>query len=261
MSVNSQWLDKAHMLLNHGREVEPRGKRTYELPQQTVVIDMNRPVLTVPGRQLSYQFMAAEAYWILTGDRHVSTIAPYNRHISNFSDDGVTFAGAYGPRIMEQLNYVINKLIEDPDSRQAGLTIWTPNPSPSKDIPCTVAIWFQVRAAKLNCHVFMRSSDLWLGLPYDLFNFSMLAHLVCGHLRKSLLHQLLEPGELYLTAVSLHLYEEHRLRLVEVINNGPDGPEDQPETPDALHQDTTTLLTTLQELRNSRVGDKLRWWL
>jgi thymidylate synthase len=261
VSVNDQWLDKGHSILYHGKEVEPRGKRTYELPHQTVKVPMRQPVLTIPGRQLSYQFMAAEAYWILTGDRHVATIAPYNKYISQFSDDGETFAGAYGPRIMEQLDYVVGKLIEDPMSRQAVLTIWTPNPGPSKDIPCTVAIGFQVRDGKLNCHVFMRSSDLWLGLPYDLFNFSMLGHLVCCRLRQSLLHQLLEPGDLYLTAASLHLYEEHRLKLFDIINDGPDGPEDQPLTPETLFQDEFTLLHTLRELRNSRVSDRLRWWL
>src|SRR3546814_5271713 len=67
-----------------------------------------------------------------------SEIAPWNRHISQFSDDGVVFAGAYGPRINLQLDYVLNKLREDPDTRQAGLTIWRPNPQPSKDIPCKI---------------------------------------------------------------------------------------------------------------------------
>ena len=260
MNINDQWLDAAREVIRHGREVEPRGKRTYELPQYTVRVDMRWPVLTIEERLLSYQFMAAEAYWILTGDKHVSTIAPYNRHISQFSDDGETFAGAYGPRIMEQLDYIVNKLIEDPDSRQAGLTIWRPNPEPSKDIPCTVAIWLQVRDKRLHTHVFMRSSDIWLGLPYDLFNFSMLAHLVCCRLRTSLMHQDLQPGSLYLTAASLHLYEEHRPKLQEIVNCTIGG-YDQNPTPEALYQDEYTLINTLKELRNSKVGNKLRWWV
>lgn len=259
--INIEWLNKCRDLLRMGSVAEPRGQRTYELPHQAVRIGMRCPVLTVPGRHLSYQFMAAEAYWILSGDNRVETIAPYNKNISKFSDDGRIFAGAYGPRIMSQIQYVLNKLIEDPMSRQAGLTIWTPNPEPSKDIPCTVAIWFQVRGGLLNCHVFMRSSDIWLGLPYDLFNFSMLAHMVCSELRKSVFHSDLEPGALYLTAASLHLYEIHREKLVQIINDGPYGPDTQAPTPEALFQDRHTLMQTLGELRSSRTSDKLRWWL
>lgn len=265
LSINSAWLVCAGDLIDLGRQVDPRGQLTYELPQRTVTIDMRRPVLTLPSRKLSYQFMAAEAHWILSGDDRVSTIAPYNKHIGAFSDDGLTFAGAYGPRIHEQLLYIVTKLTQDPSSRQAGLTIWMPNPQPSKDIPCTVAIWFQVREGKLNLHVFMRSSDVWLGLPYDLFNFSMLGHLVCSMLRKmDFTRQLnaLEPGTLYLTAASLHLYDRNRSEVLAVLKEEEDRslPE-QPMTPEAFFTDQAVLMGTLAELRTSRATDRLRWWI
>ena len=75
--------------------------------------------------------MAAEALWILSGDNKVETIAPYNKNIKQFSDDGIIFQGAYGPRIISQLDYVIESLRKDRESRQAVLTIWNPNPKPS----------------------------------------------------------------------------------------------------------------------------------
>jgi thymidylate synthase len=207
--------------LRDGFEVAPRGMRTLELAQHTTSFDMSRPVVLCPGRKLSYTFLAAEALWILAGDDRVETIAPYNPNIAQFSDDGVHFAGAYGAPIVAQFDYVVSALLRDRDTRQAGLTIWRPNPPPSKDVPCTVAIWFSIRADRLNCHVFMRSSDAWLGLPYDVFVFSMLAAKVaCAYNAPPLslardatdeapVFTTLAPiglGWLHLTAASEHLY-------------------------------------------------------
>lgn len=256
------WLRLLNRLLTEGDDVAPRGQATKELPHRTVTVNMRFPVLTCPTRQLSYTFMAAEAYWILSGDSRVETIGKYCETIKQFSDDGKTFFGAYGPRISSQLGYVVHKLLADPDTRQAGLTIWRENPPPTKDVPCTVAIFFSLRRQLLNCHVFMRSSDAWLGLPYDVFNFSMLAHLVCGQL--NLLksnegeHKTVSPGWLYLTAASSHLYGrdfEAAKRCLEE-QQAPA----QPATPYILHQDTTNLMRRLATLRESKPGSDLRWW-
>lgn len=223
------WIEATRHILKCGREISPRMQLTYEVPQYTVVVDTRRPVLTIPERRLSYKFMAAEALWILSGDDRVATIAPFNKNIAQFSDDGEVFAGAYGPRIKEQIDYVVLKLVEDADTRQAGLTIWRPSPTPSKDIPCTVAIWFQIRGGKLNVHVFMRSSDVWLGLPYDVFNFSMLCHQVCYRLRGQ--YPELTPGTLFLTAASMHLYECNREDLESVFDACGIVVSSQPRTP------------------------------
>lgn len=252
------WLEALNDILVNGQQVAPRGKMTKEIPQRTIVVNMKKPVLTVPDRSLSYKFMAAEAYWILTGDDRVETIAPYNARIKDFSDDGERFFGAYGPKIVAQLPYIIEKLLEDEDSRQAGLTIWRECPPKTKDVPCTVAIFFGIRNRQLNAHVFMRSSDVWLGVPYDVFNFSMLAHLVCGLLNEHrLVSDAVSPGELFLTAASSHLYETNwsdaKLCLASVVL-------DQPEAPSLLWNDPRYLRETLKALRDSRPGDDLRWW-
>lgn len=258
MDFSRTWLDAIDDILVSGHVAAPRGKMTREIPQRTMVVDMRRPVLRVPERSLSYKFMAAEAFWILSGDDRVETIAPYNSRIKDFSDDGQRFFGAYGPKIKAQLPYIIDKLMEDEDSRQAGLTIWRECPPKTKDVPCTVAIFFSIRAGKLNTHVFMRSSDVWLGVPYDVFNFSMLGHLVCCLLNER--HQVVcavEPGQLFLTAASSHLYEHNwsdaRSCLGgEVLK--------QPKTDALLWNDAKYLMQTLKALRDTKVGDQLRWW-
>jgi len=258
MDFSRVWLNAINNILTNGDLVSPRGKLTREIPQRTIVVNMRKPVLRVPDRSLSYKFMAAEAFWILSGDDRVETIAPYNSRIKEFSDDGERFFGAYGPKIQAQLPYVVEKLMADVDSRQAGLTIWRECPPQTKDVPCTVAIFFAIRGGKLNVHVFMRSSDVWLGVPYDVFNFSMLGHLVCGLLNEHrLTDNLLSPGTLFLTAASSHLYESNwddaKLCLAAE-------PLDQPETPKLLWNDPHFLLEELKALRDTRPGNPRRWW-
>lgn len=251
------WQDLLFDILENGTTVEPRGQKTSELLQRTIMVDTRRPVLTVPERGISYPFMAAEAYWIMSGDYRVETIEPYCPRIKKFSDDGETFFGAYGPKIVGQLQYVFHKLLEDRDTRQAGLTIWRENPPATKDMPCTVAVFFGIRENRLNAHVFMRSSDAWLGIPYDVFNFSMLTHLVCTALNGNGINYGIEPGMLYLTAASSHLYERNWDGAEACIDAPVSG---QPKTPDVLWQDPVGFSDWMLKLKDSKPGDDLRWW-
>lgn len=254
----SWWVKTLKKILDEGTPLSPRGKNTLDLPQHTVVMEMRRPVLINKARALSYKFMAAEAFWILSGDDTVTGITPWNARIAEFSDDGKTFFGAYGPKIAGQLDYVVRKLNEDPSSRQAGLTIWRENPPQTKDMPCTVAIFARIIGSELNLHVFMRSSDAWLGLPYDTFNFSMLACLICCRLNADRADPI-EPGRLFLTAASSHLYEEHfekaRAIVADTVMVMP-----PPSIPRTLFLDKDALMTSLRVLRETVPGDSQRWW-
>lgn len=200
--TNQAWIKAADAVLSYGSVVSPRGMPVKELLCQTTVTPLSHPVLTVAGRKLNYDFMLEEARWILSGSNLLAPLTKYVKRMAQFSDDGETLAGAYGPRVVSQLDYVVEKLREDRDTRQAVMTLWTPNPQPSKDIPCTVAIDFKIREDCLHVQVFMRSSDVWLGLPYDIFSFSMIGCAVCERLGLQL-----DLGRLYVTAASSHLYE------------------------------------------------------
>lgn len=273
--ANLAWVIGLLGVLESGNDVAPRGQVTKELLQQTSVIDMRRPVVTLPERKLSTKFLGGEAYWILSGDNRVETIAPYNKNIVNYSDDGKTFFGAYGPRILSQLDYVVDKLKSDADTRQAVLIIWRENPPETKDVPCTVAVNFMIRDHKLNCHVYMRSNDLWLGFPYDVFNFSMLSHLVCCRLNAFVVENggvIIEPGTLYHTASSRHIYEQHfeqvrqlvgqytkQYDLATAVTNklmtlGTD------ETPPEMYISEVHLMHVLDSLRKDGKSSEYKWW-
>lgn len=260
MSLSEAWKSSLIDIISCGTQSAPRGKITKEILHRTMMVDMMRPVLTVPKRSLNYKFMAAEAFWILTGDDRVETIAPYNSRIKEFSDDGVKFFGAYGPKVVSQINHVIAKIISDGHTRQAGLTIWRENPPETKDYPCTIAIWFTLRDDRIHTHVFMRSSDVWLGIPYDVFNFTMITCLVCTRLNHHHYNSgnIIAPGNLYLTAANSHLYYENWADAEICI--GADDQPGQPEIPLALYSDEHHLLNHLQALRQAAPGSEFRWW-
>lgn len=203
------WLDLIAYVIHSGRKVKPRGMATYEVLNLSSFVSMRYPIVEVPQRNVGYKFMAAEAAWILSGDNRVETIAPYSKEITNFSDDGLFFYGAYGPRIVGQLPYVAKSLAKDRDTRQAVLSIWREAPLDTKDVPCTINMqWFIRDGMFLDCVTNMRSSDAWLGWVYDVFNFSMVSHYLAVILSSSYkIH--VQPRNLYINAGSGHLYEKN----------------------------------------------------
>lgn len=195
------------------------GRKSKEIIGFQTQISMTHCVVNNQGRNLNYPFMCAEAHMILTGDNRVSSIQPYCKKITEYSDDGIIFAGAYGPPIDEQIEYVVGKLTQDNMTRQAVLTTWRPNPQPSKDIPCTLSLHFIIRKNRLHIVANMRSSDAWLGWPYDVFNFSMLGAYIVLYFRQIPKYAEMELGELYMQIGSQHLYESHYEKAEQVTDN------------------------------------------
>lgn len=206
-TATEAWLALIIEVSLNGRVSHPRGMKIREIINNAVQVDMRFPVVLTKHRKLNYDFMAAEAWWILSGRSDVESIGRHCKAIKNFSDDGETFFGAYGPKITKQLEYVVETLKRDRDSRQAVLTIWRENPPMTKDVPCTVSVQWLIRDGLLHCVDTMRSNDVWLGFPYDVFNFSMLSWQILERLRDSGID--VQLGTLLLNAGSHHLYEKN----------------------------------------------------
>lgn len=220
LSANEAWVDLLTRVYSSQVSTSPRGLLTKELLGCQTQVDMTRSVVSVRARKLGRKFLAAEAWWILTGKNDVASISPYSKDIVKFSDDGKRFSGAYGPAIVDQLTFVCDSLVSDYDTRQAVATIWRRNPRPSKDIPCTVACQWLIRSGKLHCVDTMRSSDVWLGYPYDVFNFSMLSAMILLTLRqRDERLKDLQLGTLTLTAGSQHLYESNFKAVEQLFDN------------------------------------------
>jgi len=170
------------LILDMGHDTKPRGFNCKEIsPCSVTLTDIQNNILVNPIRKASKAFMGAELLWILMGREDVDMISFYNSKISQFSDDGIKFFGAYGPKIKSQLKYVIDTLMIDPFSRQSILTLWKECPPKTKDVPCTISMHFLRRPIDtLNLIVYMRSQDIWLGFPYDVHNFTCIQLIVAS---------------------------------------------------------------------------------
>ncbi len=218
------WLNSIKHVYENGNTQFPRNIETKEILNDVCSFDMNAPICHHNLRKLSYKFMAAEAYWITSGSPLVEDIAPYNKHISDYTDDGYIFNGAYGPAFLSQVNFVVNTLFKDQMSRQAVMTIWHPNPIASKDHKCTVSLMFNIRDGRINTTVQMRSNDLILGRPYDMFNFTIMTLRILT-LLNSRNNILLDGtkndillGTLTLNSMSAHIYARD-FEIVERLNH------------------------------------------
>lgn len=206
--TNMKYLGLINDVIKLGTYVTCRGYRCLELLGNRTVIPMAKPLVTWHTRKLGRRFTVAEAAWIMSGDNRVSTIKPYSPMIEKFSDDGLWYFGAYGPRVVEQLPYVVRALERDQFTRQAVMTIWRERPYDTRDVPCTVAVQWFIRDGRLHCMDMMRSSDAWLGVPYDWFNFSMLSAGLAITLRNRGI--MVELGDLIFIAGSQHLYVDEK---------------------------------------------------
>lgn len=238
-SASWAWLNLLKDVMERGSESRPRDMRIKESLGYRTTVSMEYPVVSATERKLQRKFLAGEAHWILTGDNRVSTISPYNSVIAKFSDDGRYFNGAYGPRVVDQLSYVVDSLVKDHDSRQAVMTIWRSNPRPSKDIPCTVAVqWFLrkridgagTEVDEIHCVDTMRSSDAWLGWPYDVFNFTMLTSLIAlTYFERTGVR--LALGDLHMQCGSQHVYENNWESVTRIIYGLPQEPRELGSVP------------------------------
>lgn len=267
MTVTSAWYRAKLVNLyrkTQAAHVSPRGMKTHENENETFFLEsIYEPVIWIPERKLSYRFMAAEAHWILSGSNRLDYHPQIREKLTRFSDDGLTLSGAYGPKIMAQTDYVINKLVEDPDTRQAVLTIWRENPRKSKDIPCTVCMQFRIRNNMLNTTVFMRSSDMYLGIPYDVFSFSCVAKFVqLAYNAETEPVYNLELGSLCIFIGSSHLYSSnfddvHKIQEADII------PVDYDSDPHVImeHIRSTKFFDNLKAAADAKSEEEAYWKL
>jgi thymidylate synthase len=171
----------------------------------TVISDPRQGIVQSSIRKMPIKYAVGELLWYLSGSNRLSDIKPYAKFWDNISDDGETLNSAYGYRIryqfgFDQWEHAKSLLALDNNSRQAVIHIKTPDNEPSKDVPCTVALQFQIREGKLFLTTYMRSNDIWLGFPYDVFAFT------CFQVKMAM-ELGVDVGEYTHIAGSLHLYE------------------------------------------------------
>lgn len=235
-------------VLEDGRPVAPRGHGTRELmPAHLCLTDPRRRLLgPSTGRRINPAFAVAEAVWILSGSDD-PWIYRYNAKLAEFSDHG-RLQGAYGPRLrrwagsLDQLDAVRRVLAADPASRQAVIQLFDParDFSGFRDVPCTVGYRFFIRSGRLEMHTTMRSQDLWLGFPYDLFSATVLQELVAGWVGADL-------GAYHHFVDSLHLYDHDLEAAATVRRDGEVGGSEGPGSLRLAWEELAPILSRLTE--------------
>jgi len=202
----------------------------------TIIEDPTRCILRSPIRKLPMRYMIGELLWYLSGSDKLNSLRLYTSAWDRMSDDGISVNSNYGDRIQHavdeyyepdiigghstfnQLEMVEKMLTEHPDSRQAVIHIKQARDlvkHPTKDVNCTVCLQFFIRGNKLYMTTYMRSNDLWMGFPNDVFQFTTIQIYLAMKLGYKL-------GTYTHIAGSLHLYTrdyETSLKNIEAMSS------------------------------------------
>lgn len=160
-----------------------------------------------------------ELCWYLAGSDRLDLIQHYIPAYEDIAEDGVVY-GAYGPRLfnwrgLNQVDNVITRLREHPNSRRAVIQLFdaTDLPADQEEIPCTCTLQFLVRDGLLHLLVNMRSNDVVVGLPHDVFCFTMLQEMVARSLSADL-------GWYRHAVGSLHVYDADQAKARTFLDEG-----------------------------------------
>jgi len=120
------------------------------------------------------------------------------------------------PVYVDQLANLIEGLQKDPNGRRHILTAWNPGELDQMALPpCHVLCQFYVNKNKeLSCHMYQRSVDCFLGLPFNIASYALLTHLiaqVCG----------LGVAELVISTGDTHIYTNHVEQVKEQLSREP----------------------------------------
>lgn len=214
-SFDELYTEICSIIINTTDEASPRNFKTFEILGNILILNNPRTrILQNNIRKISLPFAIGEWVWTMTGSDSLQFIQYYAPSYGKYSDDGKTLHGAYGPRIKDQIPKIIKVLKKDKESRRAVLSIYNASDvaKDSKDIPCTLTLQFLIRSNKLTLVTNMRSNDVYLGLPYDVFNFTMIQEYVATLLN-------VEVGAYIHIVNSLHVYEKDREKIKRIASN------------------------------------------
>jgi thymidylate synthase len=170
------------------------------------------PLLTT--KKLHLKSIVYELLWFLRGDTNVRYL---NEHGVTIWDEWADENGELGPiyggqwcgwrgpngERINQIDRVIEQIKTNPQSRRLIVSAWNVAEIEKMALPpCHVLFQFYVQDGALSCHLYQRSADLFLGVPFNIASYSlftMMVAQVCD----------LEAGEFIHTFGDLHLYRNH----------------------------------------------------
>ena len=160
-------------------------------------------------RDWKYDYADAEWKWYLSEDNNINKLGDiygkipqiWKNMANEFGEVNSNYGWQWGRN--DQIDYVVNLLENNKDTRQAAISIYDckEHNTYANDTPCTYAVQFTILHGRLDMCVVMRSNDLWYGFCNDQYCFSKLQEMISIELK-------IEPGTYYHFAHNMHLYND-----------------------------------------------------
>jgi thymidylate synthase len=199
------------LLQEEGVRVASRVGTAWEHPEPVATV-LERPaerVLFWPERDANPVFHILETLHMIAGRNDVEWLAAYNSRMREYSDDGMTFHGAYGYRWryqfgVDQLDVIVDMLRRDPASRRVVLQMWHAPldlGTSTKDTPCNDLVMYKIRDGALLATVCCRSNDIiWGAYGANAVHFSFLQEYLAARIG-------VRVGAMSTLSDSFHAYE------------------------------------------------------
>jgi thymidylate synthase len=210
-----QYLDLMERVLSEGVEKRDRtGVGTRSIFGHQIRFDLSAGFPLVTTKKLHLRSIVYELLWFLRGDTNVKYL---NEHGVSIWDDWADANGDLGPvygrqwrswptpdgRSIDQIANIVAEIKKNPASRRLIVTAWNPAENDKMALsPCHCLFQFNVADGALSCHLYQRSADVFLGVPFNIASYALLtlmAAQVTG----------LKPGAFIHSFGDAHLYLNH----------------------------------------------------
>jgi len=242
------YLDQIRHLLDHGQRREDRtGTGTlsiFGMQGRYDIRDGVIPLLTT--KKVFWKSIVEEVLWFIRGETSSQSLADRGVHIwdangsRTFLDSqgfvdrqegdlgpvygfqwrhfGAEYRGTgadYRGEGVDQLSEVIRLIRTDPHSRRIILSAWNPTDLSLMALPpCHLLVQFYVQDGHLSSHLYQRSGDMGLGVPFNIASYALLTHMI-AHVTG------LKAGEFVHTLGDAHIYVNHVDALKEQLTRQP----------------------------------------
>ena len=197
--------------------------------------DLSKGFPLVTTKFTSFKNIATELLWFLQGSPNINYLHSVGNHIwDEWAFPDGTFGPIYGYQwrtwpaadgtSIDQIANVINKLKSNPDDRRMIVSAWNVDAVESGAMalpPCHVLFHFFTRPPttpdgkrKLDCLLYQRSCDTFLGVPYNVASYALLTHMIAHVVG-------MEPGDFVWTGGDVHIYKNHTEQVSELLRREP----------------------------------------
>lgn len=196
-------------------KLDRTGTGTLSLFGHQLRFDLSQGFPMVTTKKLHLKSIIHELLWFLKGETHIGYLKENGVSIwDEWADEQGELGPVYGKqwrrwegrdgKIHDQIENLIREIRTNPDSRRLLVSAWNVGDLEAMALsPCHVLFQFYVSQGRLSCHLYQRSADLFLGVPFNIASYALLTLMVA-----QVCH--LSPGEFIHSFGDVHLYSNHR---------------------------------------------------